>query len=502
MHFWQKFFAGWFQIVIIFALLFSIGVGSSSGQQTTKKDRKKTTRKVKRRVQKAAQRSRDLDNSGSRLTGEYIPLQLNGFPQRPRPILEIGENFLGTGTLSQGFKLPTGAVWQPYFMLFGTARSGLQSFDNGNAQVSEWANRFDLFGNLYLTFTERILVGFRPLDQNGRFTSYLFSPNNQPAGLQTGFSDQFNFDLVTLFFEGDFGEIFPVFDKEDKRAFDFGFSVGRQLLSFQEGMLINDNIDAVGITKINWKSLSSVNFRWTLLYGWNQLNRMNLPQSDNTAALVGLFTETDWRKSTVAFDVIYVPAGNLTGDGIYAGLSAVQRLGSTSTSFRILSSYPIGNQTPQNSQGTILFTEISWTPHGNQNLVYLNGFAGFNNFRSASRDPAAGGPLGRAGILFASPGLGRVGSPLSNLADEVVGGALGYQMFFSNTRRQLILEFAGRYSPDTVYQSAFGGGLRYQMALGRRSVIVVDGFGTYDFRSLPMTDRLRIGGRLEYMLQL
>jgi hypothetical protein len=359
-----------------------------------------------------------------------------------------------------------------------------------------------LFGNLYLTFTERILVGFRPLDQEGRFTSFLFGPDNQAGGLQTGFSDELNFDLLTLFFEGDFGEIFPAFDREDKRALDFGFSVGRQPLSFQEGMLINDNIDAAGITKINWKSLSSVNFRWTLLYGWNQLNRTNLGRDDNSASLIGLFTEVDWRKSTVAFDIIYVPAGDLTGDGIYAGLSAVQRLGRYNTSFRVLTSFPVGNVTLHNSQGTLLFTEFSLTPHGNHNLVYLNGFAGFNNFRSASRDPAAGGPLGRAGILFASPGLGRVGTPLSNMADEVVGGVLGYQMFFAHTRQQLIWELAGRYSPDLMNQSAIGSGVRYQLALGRRSVIVIDGFATYDFPPRLITDRVRVGGRLEYMLRL
>jgi len=135
----------------------------------------KVEKKTKKEIEEGNKKDDDKkhgDKHSSRLTDEHIPLQLEGFPQRPRPILEIGENFLGTGTLNQGIKLPTGAVWQPYFMVFGTYRSGLQTFDNGHDQVSEWANRFDLFGNLYLTFTERILIGFRPFDQNGRFTSY------------------------------------------------------------------------------------------------------------------------------------------------------------------------------------------------------------------------------------------------------------------------------------------------------------------------------------------
>ena len=42
----------------------------------------------------------------SRLSDENIPLQIEGFPQRPKPIIELGEPFLGTGTLDPGFRLP------------------------------------------------------------------------------------------------------------------------------------------------------------------------------------------------------------------------------------------------------------------------------------------------------------------------------------------------------------------------------------------------------------
>ena len=69
-------------------------------------------------------------------------------------------------------------------------------------------------------------------------------------------------------------------------------------------MLINDNIDAVGVTKINWKIPSAVNLRWTLLYSWGELNRANLSEPDESASLGGLFAEIDWRVSTVAIDVL------------------------------------------------------------------------------------------------------------------------------------------------------------------------------------------------------
>ena len=69
--------------------------------------------------------------SASRFPDEPIPLKLEGFPQRPKPILELGAPFLGTGTLDPGFEMPGGAVWQPAFLVYGTYRSAIQTFDDG-----------------------------------------------------------------------------------------------------------------------------------------------------------------------------------------------------------------------------------------------------------------------------------------------------------------------------------------------------------------------------------
>ncbi len=63
------------------------------------------------------------------LASEPMPLQTDDFPKRPRLLLEIGENFLNTGQLSRGLRLPTGAVWRPALWGFGVFRSSLQSFD-------------------------------------------------------------------------------------------------------------------------------------------------------------------------------------------------------------------------------------------------------------------------------------------------------------------------------------------------------------------------------------
>jgi len=250
----------------------------------------------------------DEKSKHSRITDKVLPLQLENFPERPKPILELGEPLLESGTLTHGFKLPTGAVWQPSFIVWGTYRTALQTFGNDIDLVSEWANRFDLFGNLYLTFTERIVIGIRPLDNRGKFTGYTFTAPDTLISNGRGFEEEFNGILRTLFFEGDFGELFPFLDKEDKRGLDFGLSVGRQPIRFQDGMLIDDNLDALGISKINIKPPGMVNYRTTLIWGWNEINRSNLPFDDNSASLFGWFNEIDWRASTVAFDVIYINA--------------------------------------------------------------------------------------------------------------------------------------------------------------------------------------------------
>lgn len=438
----------------------------------------------------------------SRITDEVLPLQLDGFPERPKPLLELGDPLLNTGKLSHGFRLPTGAVWRPSFIVWGTFRTALQTFEIEEDRVSEWANRFDLFGNLYLTSTERIVIGIRPLDDRGQFTGYTFkAPENVIEG-GSGFEEEFNRTIRTLFFEGDFGELFPFLDKRDKRGLDFGLSVGRQPIRYQGGMLIDDNIDAMGISKINLKPRGAVNYRSTFLWGWNEINRSNLPSDDNSASLFGWFNEIDWRASTVALDLIFINANGLTGDGIYTGVSAIQRIGRFNTTLRVLGSLPIGEETIHNSAGALIFTEISWTPYGNHNLVYANGFWGIGDFRSASRDPTAGGPLGPTGILYSAVGLGRYPAALSNSSDNSLGGAIGYQLFSHNTRKQLILELGSRYTSADIGQTAIGVGARGQVAFGRRGIVRLDTYAVYSDRQ-PTGETIEAnfdyGARLELL---
>ena len=321
----------------------------------------------------------DEEHDDSRITDEYIPLFVDGFPQRPRPLIEIGQPFLGTGNIGSGFTIPGGAVWTPSFVAFGTYRGGLSTIDAGGGRTSQWANRLDFFGNLALTGSERFVFGLRPLDETVEgqrlFSGYI---NSTPGDGE--FVDRLNFDWNTvshLFFEGDFGELFPGLDDDDRRGLDFGFSVGRQPISFQEGLLINDSIDGVGTTRNNFKPGSATNLRFTGLYSWNEVNR-NTPSADGATRnvraesghLVGGFTEIDWEPMTVAIDVIYVRGGRfvgpdarvLAGDGLYAGVSFVGRPGAGffNTAVRVVTSVPLGDQTPEDNPLDISDPDQPW----------------------------------------------------------------------------------------------------------------------------------------------
>lgn len=432
---------------------------------------------------------------GSRFSDQAIPLQLEGFPERPKPILELGEPFLGTGTLDPGFRLPTGAVWQPSLLAFGTLRTAIQTFEAdlaGDSRITELATRLDLFFNLQLSGSERLVVGFRTFDEGGRFTSYFFE-HPDPA-LDGEFRDELDAEIESLFFEGDFGEIFPNLDTEDFGSTDIGFSVGRQPLLFQEGLLIDDSIDGIGLTRNTLLPKGTSNFRVTFFYGWDNVNAGAV---ERNAKVFALLSSTDFRLSTVDIDVAYVDADDATGGLVAAGISAVQRLGLTNSSFRLLGSMATDDETPWSTDGFLLFSELSWTPHHTHDLLYVNTFLAIDEYSAAARGPAVGGPLGRAGINFAAVGLGSFAAPLSSRASDVAGGAIGYQKFFDHTRQQVIVEAGARVGTSSLIEDAYAATVRYQKALGQHFVAVVDGFGSHQTDS----DRTLWGGRLELVLK-
>ena len=240
------------------------------------------------------------------------------------------------------------------------------------------------------------------------------------------------------------------------------------------------------------------NLRSTLFVSWNDIDAGAI-ERDGT--LYGLLTSMDLRKSTVDVDVFYVDTDDGLGNLITGGVSAVQRLGKTNSAFRLLASTPSGEETALATEGFLFFSELSWVPHYTHDLVYLNTFWAVDEFSSAARAPDAGGPLGRAGINFAAVGLGSYAAPLSNRARDAVGLAFGYQKFLDDTRKQVLTEVATRIATASDGVDAAAVTVRYQAAMGRRMVFVLDGFVGYEDNPLLDTSRNLYGGRVELQVK-
>lgn len=425
-------------------------------------------------------------------------------PQRPPPLLELGDKFFGTGPLQHGIQLPTGQVWTPNFILFGTCQSAVQYFHDplaagsspaqpgGEKTRGEWANRLDIFGNLQLSGTERLLIGFRPLDDGvfarpgqARYSGYQFTPDEQ-----RGWVYKFTAEPTTLFFEGDLGQIFPGLDPQGTAPWDVGFSVGRQPLLYQDGLLLDDDLDVLGVTRNTFLPQGTSNLQVTGLYGWNQINRGDgINHGDHL--LLGLTTAADLHSTTWHVDLFYVQGHAAISGGAYGGVSVAQRIGVINATFRVLGSKALGktsggpaaavsdfgNGASAVGNGALLFSELSTTVPFRSDLIYLDSFWGIDRFTSAARGPDRGGALGRVGILFAEEPIGRFGSALSSNPEKAVGFALGYQAFLdADRRRQLVIETGGRIGTGHPSAGALAAGAQFQQAFGQHVVLEIGSF--------------------------
>lgn len=418
------------------------------------------------------------------LSEEYIPFKSIGeIPSRPALSIEVGDPFLDTGNLSEGFEVPIiGAVWQPRLWSYGIYRTTVQTFDDGapgRERDSEWANRLDWYFNLQLTGTEKILLGLRPLDNNqpGRFTRYSFE------GADDAFKNELGLDVETLFFEGDLGSLLPNLDRAGVTPLDFGFTVGRQPLTFQEGIIINDTVDAVGFVRNNIVFPGTSNLRISGMWAWDRLDRNDRSRGADPN-MFALFSAADADISTFNLDMVYVDDNaTVDADAFYIGGSAIQRiraLGGISTAFRVNSSFALDDEVAGNviGDGTLLTAEFSTLIKGSEDIVYFNPFVAIGNFTQAGREAILGGPLANTGILFASPNLSTYGAEISPFVDDDVGFAIGYQAFWDHTRRNLILEMAGRHDYGGDGFDSLGFGFQLQQAIGQHFQGQLEGFHT------------------------
>ncbi|HER26000.1 MAG TPA: hypothetical protein ENI69_02715, partial [Rhodospirillales bacterium] len=385
------------------------------------------------------------DESPSRYSDKVLGLKTpEQLPSRPTPLFELWQDYVNQGPYEYEFEFPTGMVVSPGLLLYGNLSTGLQITDNGVDQTkSEWVSTLDMFVNVTFSGTERFLIGMSPLKrQNGKKTRFELSPDYS-------FKNENNARISVAFFEGEISEMFPKIDMEGRLPLDYEIAIGRQPVLSQGGVLINDTMDSIAITR-STVPIKGTNFaRIGGLFAWNNVNRSNNIDDDD-GLLYALFSSVEVAHSNIDIDLAYVDSSDAIGDQFNVAATFIKPIimfeHDVDTTIRIASSFTPDGETAQATDGTMLYTSFSWAPKKTVDLIYLNAFAANNDYAPAAR--AAGGPLGITGLLFAPNGLG--GAAIGNAAKHTYGGALGYQMFFSpKLRRNLIFEIGGKVDNTT-----------------------------------------------------
>ena len=231
--------------------------------------------------------------------------------------------------------------------------------------------------------------------------------------------------------------MFPRLDDHDKKSLDYGFAVGRQPLTLQDGLLANnDSIDMVSVTRNSMLIPGGSTLRLSGLVAVDRIYRQDYftPAVNNALdrhnILFGFDGAADFSVSTIEADVLYnADSSGGNANAVYAGVGAIQRIGKLNTTFRAVTSIAVNGPSTEATTGTLLLSEFSYTLPSSVDIVYMNAYWGIDRFSSATRDPTEGGPLGDLGILNAAVGLGSYSAPLSNQADHSAAAQLATRCF-------------------------------------------------------------------------
>ena len=366
-----------------------------------------------------------------------------------------------------------------HFMTYGDVRVAAAAYDNGNGgDQSVIAARLNVDMDLALTATERIHAFVRPLDNGRSFTRYQISGPDEGE-----FIDELDFDLNTLFFEGDIGAIAQGLTNRINKL-DLPITFGRVPLFTQNGIWLDDAFDgmAIGITAKNIPKFDVSNTDLTFFAGFRGVTTGAAAGDDNR--VLGLAGFVDARKGYFEYGYGFIDADD--NDQSYHNLTAAftRRYGGRlNNSVRIIGNFgQKGIAGTKSADGVLLLLENSliprYFPYGSKynvlNFVpYVNLFAGFDSPQPLARAGDSGGVLKNTGINFESDGL--TGYPtLDATAKESYGGAAGVEYLF-DLSKQIVLEVAVvERMDDNNSGRQYALGARYQHKIGNAWIVRAD----------------------------
>jgi hypothetical protein len=366
---------------------------------------------------------------------------------------------------------------QFHFMAYGDLRTAVADNDNGKPAAngktyqSQVATRLNLDLDLNLTPTERIHAFMRPFDKTTTFTRF-----DLDGAVRDKFVPELNTKLVTLFFEGDLGNMLAGLTGK-LRSFDIPIAGGLVPIFTQNGIWIQDAFKgaAIGITAKHSKDLDISNMDLTFFTGLDRVTSDAFGVGHGAGKIYGLAGFADLLKGYMEAGYGYVEADDKDLSYHNVTLAFTTRFeGNVSNSVRLIGNF--GQKAAvKTANGLLVLIENSLVSPDPWVLVpYLNLFAGFDTPQSLARAADAGGVLGNTGINFQTDGL--TGFPTLDFhGHDTYGGAGGVEYLF-NLNRSVIFEGAAvepmRSNPLGA-QYAFGAS--FQQPLNNAWILRFDG---------------------------
>jgi hypothetical protein len=400
----------------------------------------------------------------------------------PRPPVEIGRQQYTSGLYDESSTLFGNLnPLLPGLAIYGDWRTAIAYNNNNGKDIAQIATRLNLDVDFKITGTERIHAFFTPIQKNNKFTRFEFGGGDGDKK----FSDEFDANPQTLFFEGDFGSIYSGFSGSPA-SFDLPFTVGLFPLFLQTGIWANDAIlgGAVSLTAKNSRKLGLANFDVTFFAGFDNVDNVGILGPDKHNANVygvttfidafGGYIEAGYGLLQGVDDPVMrlespTPLRGVDGQLTHFVTAAYTRRYANilSNSTRVFANFGNGEK----DEGFAIISENSLISGLPSTLIpYANFFVGSGNPQPLI-DGNGAGILKNVGINFETDAL--TGYPkLNDTGSNAYGGAIGLQYLF-NLDQQLVFEVAtvqpyGDAIPGIgVATPQYAFGVRYQIPIDR-----------------------------------
>jgi hypothetical protein len=414
----------------------------------------------------------------------------------PRPPLELGRQQYTSGAYDESSTL-MGQLnpLLPGLAVYGDWRTAVAYNSNNGKDIAQIATRLNIDVDLKLTGTERIHAFFTPIQDDNIYTRFEFDT----ADGDGEFTEEFDPDPATLFFEGDFGSLYSGFSGKES-SFDLPFTVGLFPLFLQNGIWANDAIlgGAVTLPARNSATLGLANFDITFFAAFDNVdNAGNVSADDDDNPLYGVTAFVDAFNGFIEAGYALID-GQDELDGIvtnFVTAAYTRRYYNTlSNSTRVFVNFadePFANfadDPAAETDGLAIISENSLISGLPSTLIpYANFFVGFGNPQPLV-DGNNAGILKNVGINFETDAL--TGYPkLDDTGSNAFGGAIGLQYLF-NLDQQLVFEVAmvQPFEDDGIgaQDAQYGFGVRYQIPINRAWLFRAD--ATYQILALADQD--------------